>query len=66
MPISGGLVAAGGLLALFVISGQVADTSGPQAQPAPDRGVGAHCDLCGPPLRPGSREEGVGQPTTRV
>lgn len=64
MLISGGLVAAGGLLALFVISRHKADTSGPQAKLTPERGVGAHCDLFGPPLRPGNQGDGVGQPTS--
>jgi EmrB/QacA subfamily drug resistance transporter len=48
MLISGGVVAAGGLLAFAVIDPHV---TRPAAEPQPP--VGAHCDICSPPMRPG-------------
>lgn len=46
MLIAGTVVAAGGVLAYFVID---RDATGPPAEPAHD--IGAHCDMHGPPLR---------------
>jgi EmrB/QacA subfamily drug resistance transporter len=48
MLISGGVVAAGGLLAFAVVDPTV---TRPTAEPQPP--VGAHCDICSPPMRPG-------------
>jgi MFS family permease len=47
MLISGGVVAAGGLLAFAVIDPRVTRPAEPQPP------VGAHCDICSPPIRPG-------------
>ncbi|HSJ43458.1 MAG TPA: MFS transporter [Euzebyales bacterium] len=47
MVISGAAVASGGVLAFFVID----RTSTTDAEAQPRQEVGAHCDMCGPPLR---------------
>lgn len=46
MLISGVVVASGGVLAFFVI-----DRAATEAEVRPRQEVGAHCDMCGPPLR---------------
>jgi hypothetical protein len=51
MLISGAVIAAGGVLAFFVIRPRLAE---PAEEPA--GAVGAHCDLHGPPLRSATRQ----------